>query len=243
MADGDLTDLREELGIITAQISHTLDQLAKSAEGFSWDSLLAAMIVLQQSRGAALHVAIANLDRLIRSGAATANTRNGLWSELRQLIADKVKAAVAEARRQVELRGVVKVEEALLFARAFLAAAHQTVTDKYQLRKLQERCLALLPGGDVPFGNGNGNGHVDMGPVSDPIPDTPPPAPAPAPASAPTPAPAPGPDDQLSPRGGVEIQPPAPPAPNPDHDPVYGLKELPPGANPDDYEWVPDEGE
>jgi hypothetical protein len=30
------------------------------------------------------------------------------------------------------------------------------------------------------------------------------------------------------------------PAPPPEPGPVSGLRELPPGADPDDYEWVPD---
>jgi hypothetical protein len=245
MGSGDLTCLREELALITSQISNCLDQLACNDTGPTWDSLLAALDALHGARGIALSLAIRNLDTLIRSGAARALTHQSLWSELRTLINDKVRAASAEAKRISDLQGTVKVEEALLFARAFLSAAQQTVTDKVQLRLLQQRCLSLLPGGDGSYGGGfvngldldNVNGHTghDTSPKTpDPPPDTPPAPghsspgetnPAADPPGAGYPAPAP-------PTGGLDSK--------PDPDPIYGLKEIPAGEDPADWEYIPD---
>jgi hypothetical protein len=76
-------------------------------------------------------------------------------------------------RRLAELQGTVTVEKGLLFVRALLAAARETVTDRTMLRRLQEKALVLLlPDGTereyvyAPMpsdGIGTGNGHPGAG--------------------------------------------------------------------------------
>jgi hypothetical protein len=154
------------------------------------------------------------------------------WTELRQVIQDKAKVTAAEVRRLIKLQGVVTVEQALLFARALLTAAGEVVTDPDQLRRLQHRCLRLLPPDEYSTGrvngdgNGDGHGHdAGLGPSS-------PADGAPAPPSTP----GGGESTAAGARGQVE-------AAAADRLPC-GLKErpsLPPGADPDEWEWVQDE--
>jgi hypothetical protein len=163
-----------------------------------------------------------------------------VWTELRDVIQDKAKVTAAEVRRLIKLQGVVTVEQALLFARALLTAAREVVTDRDQLRRLQEKALMLLPPPDgygtergyvqMPGdGIGTGEGHPGAGQET---------GHAPEPGSATPPSP-----------GGGDSNPLADPAPTPEPGAgprPCGLKELPPlpeGADPADYEWIPEDGE
>jgi hypothetical protein len=192
LADPDLLSLKEEIGLLTARINEVLGRLSESAPP-PWDAILESLVKVESAvgKGNATKTlpAVRAMAELVRSGKeATVNQRQ-CWSELREIIQEKTKTASAEWNRLNELNGVVTVEQALLFARAFLSAARECVTDRTMLRALQERTLTLLPPAES-------NG-VAYAPRSE---DGAPP-------------------EQL-PRG---------------------LKELPPGADPDDYEWVPDE--
>jgi hypothetical protein len=246
LADPDLTCLRSELCLQAAMIEDRLVQLSRE-EGPAWSTLVLALDILQlaRSKGEPVDAAIDQLDGLIRSGAACARARHELWSEVRALMVEKTRTAAAEAKRLADLQGLVRVEDALLFARALLAAARETVTDRDQLRRLQERALALLPPDEY-----------DTGPVCTPTPCTPVPGdgtgvgnghagPAPAAANGhpPEPAPEPAQPSFPGPVGGPTVPDPPPPAPAPPATgPVCGLKELPEGADPADWEWV-DEGD
>jgi hypothetical protein len=192
--------------------------------------------------GAAFRAALADPELLsLREEAALLTTRitqlldrlkdtppgpdyDAVWTDLRDVILDRARVTAAEVRRLVTLQGVVTVEDALLWARALLSAARKVVTDRDQLRRLQERALALLPPADD-YGPARrpvvlDNGHAGTPPAAPPSCSSP----GGGGESGPTPA---GPPPA-----------PAPPAPGP----PGGLEELPPGADPDDYEWV-DDGE
>jgi hypothetical protein len=251
LADPDYTCLRGELALQTARLDDLLAQLARE-EGPAWTTLVLALDILQLARtkGEVIDAALATLDHLIRSGAACARTRTELWSEVRALVVEKARVSAAESKRLADLSGTVTVEQALLWARALLAAAREVVTDRDQLRRLQERALAFLPPAEderperrrpvVVDHEGSppatGNGRPAAAPAPEPAPATlspgggdteTPAAPDPSPGLAGCrPAPSPPPSA------------PAPPAPGP----VCGLKELPAGADPADWEWV-DEGD
>jgi hypothetical protein len=253
LADPDLTCLRSEIALQTVMIEDRLEQLFKE-EGPAWSSLVLAadMLQLARAKGEPVDADINQLDHLIRSGAACARTRTQLWGEVRALMVEKTRTAAAEAKRLADLQGVVRVEDALTWARALLSAAREVVTDQDQLRRLQERALVLLPPDEYDTGPrhapmpgaGTGNGHAGPAPAADngqahdagPATDTsspgdgesktPPASSFPRPAGA-QPAPAAPPAAS------------APPAPGP----ACGLRELPPGADPDEYEWIPDDGE
>jgi hypothetical protein len=230
LADKDLTCLRSEIALQAAMIEDRLAQLSRE-EGPAWTTLVLALDLLQEARfkGGPVEAALDQLDALIRSGAACARTRTQLWAEVRGLLMDKTKTAAAEAKRLADLQGLVRVEDALLFARALLSAAREVVTDPNQLRRLQERALVLLPPDDydtgpryapVP-GDGTGNGHAGPAPAADN-------GQSPGPAAAPSPSPGIG--------GGSGPKAEPPPAAGP----AGGLRELPPGADPEDYEWIED---
>jgi hypothetical protein len=235
LADPDLGCLRGELALQTARVEDLLAQLA-TQEGPAWSTLVLALDVLQmaRSKGEPVDAALATLDGLIRSGAACAQSRRAAWAEVRALMQEKTRTSAAESKRLADLQGVVRVEDALLWARALLTAAREEVTDRDQLRRLQERALALLPD------DGSGparvrvvveNGQVHDGQAQGHAPEA---GAAPAPEAAPDPSPGPAGDP---PAAAPPPSPPTPPAPGP----VCGLKELPPGADPNDYEWVPDD--
>jgi hypothetical protein len=97
------------------------------------------------------------MELLARLKAAEGAACEATWAELRAVVLEKAKLAAAEWRRLETLQGVVTVEQALLFARALLAAARETVKDPTVLRRLQERCLALLPPDDT------GRGYTGIG--------------------------------------------------------------------------------
>jgi hypothetical protein len=154
-----------------------------------------------------------------------------VWTELRDVIRDKAKVTAAEVRRLVTLGGVVTTEQALLFARALLTAAREVVTDRGQLRRLQHRCLQLLPpdeygtvrangdgsGTGLASGDGEGTSHdagQDEGGAS-----------TAGPSRGVNPTPTPTPEPAPLPNGSKELRP------------------LPPGADPDDWEWVPEDEE
>jgi hypothetical protein len=235
LADPDYTSLRSELCLQTARIDDLLSQLARQ-EGPAWSTLVLALDVLQlaHSKGEVIDAALATLDQLIRSGAACARTRTKLWGEVRALMVEKGRLAAAEGKRLADLNGTITVEQALLWARGLLAAAREVVTDRDQLRRLQERALAFLPPAedeDEPVRRRVVDADVSPEPAAAGGQVHPS---GPAQPSFPVPA-----GDRPAPT------PPAPPAP-PGPGPHGGLKErppLPPGANPDDYEWIPDDGE
>jgi hypothetical protein len=234
LADPDLGCLRGELALQTARVEDLLRQLSRE-EGPAWTTLVLALDVLQlaRSKGEPVDAALATLDQLIRSGAACAQSRRAAWAEVRALMQEKTRTSAAESKRLADLQGVVRVEDALLWARALLTAAREEVTDRDQLRRLQERALALLPDDGsgparvpaVVLDNGQAQGHAhDAAPAPEPGPGAVP-HPSPGPAGT-RPAPSPPPSA------------PAPPAPGP----VCGLRELPEGADPAEWEWV-DEGD
>jgi hypothetical protein len=241
LADPDYTCLRGELALQTARLDDLLAQLARE-EGPAWTTLVLALDLLQlaRSKGEVIDAALATLDGLIRSGAACARTRTELWGEVRALMVEKGRLAAAESKRLADLHGTITVEQALLFGRALLSAAAEVVTDRDQLRRLQQRALALLPPAE------------DDGPVAAPavvvdnVMSPGPPAANGHPPGPSAPGPAPGPASSSLP-GAAGAQPaPADPPPAaaptpPPPGPVCGLRELPEGADPDDWEWVPDE--
>jgi hypothetical protein len=196
LADPELLSLKDDLGLLTARINQILEKLSESAPPKGED-LLGGLgkidrAVRNGDRSKAL-AAVRAMTRLVRSGKEATVHQERCWSELREIIQEKTKTAAAEWRRLNELNGVVTVEQALLFARAFLSAARECVTDRSMLRALQERTLVLLP-------------------------------PAEASCSGSFAAEA----------SGVVIE-----QASPEQLP-YGLKELPPGADPEEYEWVED---
>jgi hypothetical protein len=235
LADPDLGSLRGELALQTARVEDLLRQLSHE-EGPAWSTLVLALDVLQLARtkGEPVDAALASLDGLIRSGAACAQSRRAAWAEVRALMQEKTRTSAAESKRLADLQGVVRVEDALLWAGALLTAAREEVTDRDQLRRLQERALALLP-------------DDGSGPVRRPVVVDADVSPAPAAAngheaepSAPGPAPGAAPDSFTGPAGSPAPAAPPPVPTPPAPGPACDLKELPEGVNPDDYEWVDD---
>jgi hypothetical protein len=232
LADPQLGALSEELALQSTRIAELLGQL-RDHDTPAWTELDAALDALAVARGKeATAAALDHLATLIRTGAASARARDEIWYEVRELCQEKAKVSSAESRRLADLQGTVRVEDALLFARALLNAARDEVKDPEVLRRVQHRCLSLLPRdesgtdyGVLDDGSVSGNGHADRGTEASPT--QPPAAPA---ADGPAAAPA-------APTA-------VPPAPEPDADqpqPQCGLKELPPGADPAEWEYVPDE--
>jgi hypothetical protein len=161
-----------------------------------------------------------------------------VWTDLRDVVLDRTRVTAAEVRRLVLLQGMVRVEDALLFVTALLAAAKEIIQDHTTFRKLQEKMLVLLP--DDGSGPARRPAVLDDGPAPAtdngrvPEPAAPAPGPAPEPEAA-------GPSSFSHPGGGDARTPPADPAPPTQGPTQCGLRELPPPPDEplgEGEEWV-----
>jgi hypothetical protein len=148
LADPEILSLKDELGLLTTRAAQILQKLSGSAPP-AWEELLEALkeVEAAANRGNASETLVATriMAGLVQASRDATLLQSRCWAELREIIREKTRTASAEWRRLNELNGVVTVEQALLFARAFLAAARECVTDRAMLRALQERTLILLP--------------------------------------------------------------------------------------------------
>jgi hypothetical protein len=141
LKDKELVSLRDELGLLSVRVTTLLDRLS-ATEAPPWQGAVEALNDWKAAKeAAAKETALANLETIIRSGASAGASQAELWAELREVIQEKVKAAALEWRQMV----MIHVADALLFVRALMEAARDTITDKDQYRQLMQRTLALLP--------------------------------------------------------------------------------------------------
>jgi hypothetical protein len=149
VSDPGLTSLKEELALLTVQISERLARLKDGGGDPPWSQAAETLAGLEAAVASGdadrFKAALAALEQVIRQGASSRRSRREARAELRELIQERTKVAAAESRRLAVLRCMVTVEQALQLWQALLMAAKEIVTDPDQLRRLQDRALQLLP--------------------------------------------------------------------------------------------------
>jgi hypothetical protein len=150
LADPELLSLKDETALLTARAMQLLDNL-NATEAPPWGRAVEALNDLKVAGSAdAKQQALATLEKVIRTGANAAVAQERTWRELREVVQEKTRTAAAEWKRLHDLEALVTVEDALGFAKAFLTAAKEVVTDPGILKRLQEKTMYLLP---APPGN------------------------------------------------------------------------------------------
>jgi hypothetical protein len=145
LADPELLSLKDETAVLTARIMQLMNKLS-TTEAPPWGSAVEALNDLKLAGSDdEKERALAALENVIRTGADAAIAQERTWRELREVVQEKTRTAAAEWKRLHDLRALVTVADALGFAKAFLAAAREVITDQKVLAQLQQRTLHLLP--------------------------------------------------------------------------------------------------
>jgi hypothetical protein len=148
LADERLLSLRDELGVLTARAMQLMSRLGEAGAppwGEAVEALNDFKLAMQAKDTPGMQAALAEMERVIRSGAGAAQAQQELWGEIREVIQEKTRTAAAEWRRMRDLQAVVTADKALAFVGALLSAAREVIQDRDLLRALQERTLRLLP--------------------------------------------------------------------------------------------------
>jgi len=143
--DEQLVSLREQLALLEARMLEVAGKL-KETKIPPWEEALAALEkLLQAEKGEDTENALADLQRLMREGVDAGRFQQFVWREIRELVQEKTKTAAAEWKRLSELQGLVTVEQALSFAKAFFVAAKNIGLDPELLKQLERETIHLLP--------------------------------------------------------------------------------------------------
>src|SRR5262249_28923790 len=137
--------LREQLALLEARMLEVAGKL-KEAKAPAWEEALTALDKLRQAEGdETTKDALQDLEQVVREGRDAGRFQQFVWAEIRALIQEKTRTAAAEWKRLSDLQGLITVEQALGFAKAFFLAARQVVKDPETLKQLEKETLHLLP--------------------------------------------------------------------------------------------------
>jgi hypothetical protein len=146
--DPELVSLKEELALQKARIAELCGQL-NTGPAPPWAEVNQAFAAFRAAQAAkdvdAMKASLAKVEQVIAAGMNTAARQAEVWEELLAVIQQKTRTAAAEWKRLGDLQGLLTVEDALAFAKCFIVAAREVVTDPDVLARLQERTLKLLP--------------------------------------------------------------------------------------------------
>jgi hypothetical protein len=128
-ADPELTGLRFELEALSVRTEQLLRQLDEPVP--DWAALEAAVgrVEAVAAEPDALRVALGELKALVRGGKQASVTSSEVWSEVRDIIQERTKVAMAENRRLVEAGLSLPKERALALVVVVQTAVRDTVTD------------------------------------------------------------------------------------------------------------------
>jgi hypothetical protein len=123
LTDRELTSLREELALVGARTAQLLDRLA-AGNAPPWQQAAAALGNLKAARSQyARDRALADLERLILSGAEAAGSEAKIWKELRELIDLIGKQAATQHKWELDRRVLVHAVDAATVLRAVVDTA------------------------------------------------------------------------------------------------------------------------
>lgn len=145
MRDPDLISLRDELGLLTARITDQLSKLEKS-ESPPWGEALTAFEDMAKAKDETVRDrARKTLEEVLRRGRDADTVQRRVWAEVRELTQEKSRVAAIEWKRLNDVNGTITVEQALLFAKAFMEAARETIKDRAVLQALHTKTLEIMP--------------------------------------------------------------------------------------------------
>jgi hypothetical protein len=142
LQDRDLTELREELGLLTLRIAKLVGKLEDTAP--SWEAVRAKWQEAATTEGD-VTTALEELDTMIEAGVVAAHNQRVVWKELRRLIQEKTKTARAEWSRLRDLQGLIPLERVMGMWHGVLEAIRANVTDQTLLRAITRDVLRYMP--------------------------------------------------------------------------------------------------
>lgn len=144
LADPAIVALDGELALLTVRAGELLDRLGKTKPP-PWEKVQQLAKEALSLEGADQQNTIRELAELVNEGANAVTVTEQSWAELRELVQERARVASVEWKRLNDINGLVTVEQLLLFVRAFMDAARETVTDQAMLKAFQAKTVALLP--------------------------------------------------------------------------------------------------
>ncbi len=147
MADPELLSLRCQVALLCARELELTRQLARM-ESPPWGQAVDALndhILAKQTGGRAkAEKALAHLQEVIRRGADPAAAYDATWAELRAIMQERAKLAVAEHRRLETVRAYVTVEELVGVLVGMLEVVRANVEDMRVRQVIQVKFNELI---------------------------------------------------------------------------------------------------
>jgi hypothetical protein len=150
LADPEITALDAELALLTARIGQLLDRLSE-APATPWGEAVEALDDVLTAGEAERDAKLAELARIVRTGAGAAKSQEATWDALRGLIAERTRTAAAEWRRRHDLDAFLPKAQAVALMFMVRQAVCEEVTDRKTLQRINNR-LAVLMGYGGPSG-------------------------------------------------------------------------------------------
>jgi hypothetical protein len=97
----------------------------------------------------------ATLENIIWSGHDAWEGERIIVDDIRMMLQERTRLAVAEHHREIDLRSMVPVEVAYAFLARIMEAIRECVTDRDTFRRLNQRVMQLIPASPP-----NGNRHA-----------------------------------------------------------------------------------
>jgi hypothetical protein len=153
--DPELMSLRRDIALIDARMIDILTRVDTGEAGQLWREAQAAMAKfrLEQAKGNidAMQLALAQVDRLISTGAAD----YAAWHEVAELIEQRRKLCESEARRLRDAHDMMTSEQAMTLLATVVDVIKKHVADRQALNAIALELQAL--------GHHHGNGHGGNG--------------------------------------------------------------------------------
>jgi hypothetical protein len=156
--DEELTSIKEELAVQTALIQRRLADL-KAQKIPPWTAVVEALNDLKLAAAEDKPARFAALEHVIRTGHDAWEGERAIVDDIREMLQERTRLAVAEHRREIDLRSMVPVEAAYAFLARIMEAIKEVITDRDTFRRLNQRVMQLLP---AP--SSNGHHHVTPAP-------------------------------------------------------------------------------
>jgi len=152
LADPDLTALDAELALLTARIGQLLERLSQ-APAPPWGKAVEALNDVLTAEAADKDDKLAELARIVRTGADAARSQEATGDALRELIAERTRTAAAEWKRKHDLNAFLPKAQAVALMFMVRQAVVEEVKDRKTLQRINDRLTVLLGG---PLGTPDG---------------------------------------------------------------------------------------
>jgi hypothetical protein len=144
LKDDELTSIRDELAIQTSLIQKRLRNLA-AQQIPPWTVAVEALNDLKLADDEDKAAKFAALEHIIRTGHAAWEGERVIVEDIRAMLQERARLAVAEHHREIDLRSMVPVEVAYAFLARIMEAIKEVITDRDVFRRLNQRVMQLIP--------------------------------------------------------------------------------------------------